>query len=84
MYDIEQFAGIIGGYEGRGYAPLGTTWCPTLGKLKEQEVIGQSRGQISITDAKALAAMSCECYRVLKEEYERILPPPPAGGGDLD
>ena len=47
----------------------------TLGKLKEKKVIDQTRGNISIIDAKALEAMSCECYRVLKEEYDRILPP---------
>jgi len=41
--------------------------------LKEKGVIDYGRGQIKITDAQALENLSCECYMVLKEEYNRLL-----------
>jgi CRP-like cAMP-binding protein len=42
-------------------------------RLKEMGLIKYSRGDIEITDLKALEAASCECYRVLKDEYDRLL-----------
>lgn len=32
------------------------------------------RGRIEICDAAGLRAVSCECYEVLKQEYDRLLP----------
>lgn len=45
----------------------------TAGKLKDLGLIEYSRGHIEITDLKALENMSCECYIVLKDEYDRLL-----------
>lgn len=44
-----------------------------MGRLKEQGLIDYTRGHIHITDAQGVAAASCECYMVLKEEYDRLL-----------
>jgi CRP-like cAMP-binding protein len=41
--------------------------------LKGRGIIDYTRGKIKITDLAALAATSCECYSVLKKEYERLL-----------
>lgn len=43
------------------------------GKLKERGLIDYTRGQIHVIDAQGLKAVSCECYMVLKEEYDRLL-----------
>jgi len=42
-------------------------------RLKEKGVIEYSRGHIEITDVQGLAVLSCECYMLLKEEYDRLL-----------
>ncbi|HJR07421.1 MAG TPA: Crp/Fnr family transcriptional regulator [Pyrinomonadaceae bacterium] len=41
-------------------------------KLQEQDLIRYSRGSIQILDRKSLEAAACECYRVVKTEYERL------------
>jgi len=41
--------------------------------LKEKGFIEYSRGHIEITDVKSLEQVACECYMVLKEEYNRLL-----------
>lgn len=43
------------------------------GRLKETGLIDYSHGRIQITDVKRLEAVSCECYQVLKDEYDRLL-----------
>jgi CRP-like cAMP-binding protein len=43
-------------------------------KLQEAGLIRYSRGRITVLDRKGLEARSCECYQVVKEEYERLLP----------
>ncbi|HZZ29552.1 MAG TPA: Crp/Fnr family transcriptional regulator [Pirellulales bacterium] len=45
----------------------------TLNKLEDQGLITNSRGMIQIVDRTGLEAASCECYRVVQEEYERLL-----------
>jgi len=45
----------------------------TAGKFKEMGLIEYSRGDIEITDLKRLEAASCECYMVLRDEYDRLL-----------
>ena len=45
----------------------------TLQALQEQGLISNSRGTIIITDRPGLEAASCECYRIVVEEYERLL-----------
>lgn len=44
-------------------------------KLRERGVISLVRGTASIRDVSALQRVSCECYRVLQEEYDRLLGP---------
>jgi CRP-like cAMP-binding protein len=44
-----------------------------MGRLKERGLIDYSRGHVQVIDARGLEAASCECYRVLKEEYDRLL-----------
>jgi CRP-like cAMP-binding protein len=41
--------------------------------LKEKNVIEYSRGHIEIADVQGLMDLSCECYVVLKDEYDRLL-----------
>ena len=38
--------------------------------LRQQRVIEYHRGEIVITDRPAMEQMSCECYRIVKEEYD--------------
>jgi CRP-like cAMP-binding protein len=43
------------------------------GKLKEHGVISYRRGHISVLDRSGLEAHVCECYGVVKTEYDRLL-----------
>ncbi len=47
-------------------------------KLQKQGVIRYARGHISVLDRTGLEQRTCECYAVVKREYERLLPPGPA------
>ena len=44
------------------------------GKLQRAGLIRYSRGRISVLDRRALEARSCECYQVVKAEFDRLLP----------
>ncbi len=44
------------------------------GKLQKLGVINYVRGQITVLDRARLEALSCECYAVIKEETDRLLP----------
>jgi len=44
------------------------------GRLQKAGLITCRRGNIAVLDRKGLEARSCECYRVAKNEYERLLP----------
>jgi len=44
------------------------------GKLQAKGIIQYSRGHITILDRPALESQVCECYQVVKTEYERLLP----------
>jgi CRP-like cAMP-binding protein len=44
-----------------------------LGALRSEGLIDHSRGRIRILDAERLGRASCECYRVIKGEYERLV-----------
>jgi len=44
------------------------------GRLLKAELITYRRGQIKVLDRDGLKARSCECYRVVKSEYDRLLP----------
>lgn len=58
-------------------------------KLEEQGLITVQRGLIRISNLQGLEQIACECYTVVKEEYDRLLGPKgkPAdgrgGAGDL-
>jgi CRP-like cAMP-binding protein len=43
------------------------------GRLQEQGLISYTRGRIRILDRRGLEAAACECYRVVKDEYDRLL-----------
>src|SRR5688572_31142982 len=43
------------------------------GHLQEQGLIKYVRGTITMLDRDALERAACECYRVVKEEYDRLL-----------
>jgi CRP-like cAMP-binding protein len=44
------------------------------GRLQKDKVILYSRGRIQVLDRPRLESRVCECYRVVKKEYERLLP----------
>src|SRR5476651_2510936 len=44
------------------------------GKLQADGLIRYNRGHIEVLDRARLEAQACECYRVAKREYERLLP----------
>ena len=43
-------------------------------KLQRAELIRYSRGRITVLDRDGLEKRSCECYAVVKKEYDRLLP----------
>ena len=42
-------------------------------KLQKSGLIGYNRGRIKIIDRARLEKTACECYQILKEEYDRLL-----------
>ncbi|SMF97761.1 cAMP-binding domain of CRP or a regulatory subunit of cAMP-dependent protein kinases [Methylomagnum ishizawai] len=53
------------------------------GKLQRAGLIDYSRGHITVLDRPGLEARVCECYPVVRREFERLLPAPTlaVGGG---
>ena len=43
-------------------------------KLQKSGLISYARGHIKVLDRKGLEARTCECYAVVKKEYDRLLP----------
>ena len=43
------------------------------GILQKAGVIKYSRGRIKIVDREGLEGISCECYRIVREEFDRLL-----------
>jgi CRP-like cAMP-binding protein len=43
-------------------------------KLQHAGLISYARGHITVLDRKRLEKRSCECYLVVKKEYDRLLP----------
>jgi CRP-like cAMP-binding protein len=43
------------------------------GRLQDAGAISYTRGRIKIVDRKKLLALSCECYQVVKQEFDRLL-----------
>jgi hypothetical protein len=54
----------------------------TSGKLQALGLIKAGRKKVRILDPAALERAACECYRVTRDEYDRLLGPlhRPAGG----
>ena len=44
------------------------------GKLQGAGLISYTRGRITVLDRPGLEARSCECYQVVKTEFDRLLP----------
>jgi CRP-like cAMP-binding protein len=44
------------------------------GRLQKQGVIEYHRGHITVLDRPKLEALTCECYKVVKRETDRLLP----------
>jgi hypothetical protein len=45
------------------------------GKLQSAGLIRYSRGRITVLDRTGLEKRVCECYGVVRREFERLLPP---------
>jgi len=43
-------------------------------KLQQAGLIRYTRGRITVLDRPGLEKRSCECYSVVKKEYDRLLP----------
>ncbi len=48
------------------------------GTLQRAGLIHYSRGKITVVDRRGLEARVCECYQVVKTEFDRLLPEKPA------
>jgi CRP-like cAMP-binding protein len=42
--------------------------------MRERSILSQRRGVVVIRDRDALRATSCECYRIVRAHYDRVLP----------
>jgi Mn-dependent DtxR family transcriptional regulator len=45
----------------------------TLQGLKDRGLITYTRGKITVLDRQGLEEGSCECYRAVRDEHERLL-----------
>lgn len=45
-----------------------------LGQLQKDGLVTSTRGHITVVDRPKLEKRVCECYSVVKEEYDRLLP----------
>jgi CRP-like cAMP-binding protein len=48
----------------------------TAGKLQKEGLIANARGSITVVDRAKLEERVCECYAAVKQECDRLLPPP--------
>jgi CRP-like cAMP-binding protein len=45
----------------------------TAGALQRAGLIRYSRGRVTVRDRAGLEAAACECYRVVRAEFDRLL-----------
>jgi CRP-like cAMP-binding protein len=45
-------------------------------RLQDASAIQYARGKIRVLDRQKLESLTCECYGVVKREYDRLFPPP--------
>jgi CRP-like cAMP-binding protein len=45
-----------------------------LAELQRAGIVAHGRGHVKITDRMALEAVSCECYRTVKQLFNRLMP----------
>jgi Mn-dependent DtxR family transcriptional regulator len=45
------------------------------GRLQDAGLISYSRGHIRILNRAGIEAIVCECYRVVRDEFDRLLGP---------
>ena len=45
-----------------------------LGLFQKDQLIERARGRITVLDRSKLEKRVCECYAVVQDEYERLLP----------
>jgi CRP-like cAMP-binding protein len=65
----QEFAGRLLGVRREGVTEA-------TGRLRQAGVVGCRRGVFGVKSRAALEARSCGCYRVVKNEYDRLLPAP--------
>lgn len=42
-------------------------------ELQQRELVSYTRGRLRVADRAGLEAATCECYRVIRDEYERLI-----------
>jgi CRP-like cAMP-binding protein len=50
-----------------------STWTATVGTLQQAGLVRHRRGAITMLDRRGLEATACECYRIVRDRYERLL-----------
>lgn len=53
------------------------------GHLQAEGLIRYQRGHTTVLGRPRLEARVCQCYAVVKREYDRLLPPPGLAGAPL-
>lgn len=54
------------------------------GRLQEAGLIRYRRGRITVVDRPGLEGAACECYRIIRDEYDRLLGPLEAGENERE
>ncbi len=49
----------------------------TIGQLQREGLVNKSRGRLSILNRHHIEQRVCECYSIVSQEYNRLLPPVP-------
>jgi CRP-like cAMP-binding protein len=52
----------------------------TVAELERERLIGYAEGTVTVADRARLERASCDCHRVIRDEYERLLAPGATAG----